>query len=54
MGDVLHYSTQRSNQWWNSNDEVYRIALNNNTSFTICSGCRQPDWHSSAKGIRHG
>ena len=34
VGDVLHYSTQRSNQWWNSNDEIYRIALNNNTSLT--------------------
>ncbi len=34
VGDVLHYSTQRSNQWWNSNDEVFRIALNNNTSLT--------------------
>ena len=41
VGDVLHYSTQRSNQWWNSNDEVYRIALNNNTSLsTLDAGSR--------------
>ena len=41
VGDVLHYSTQRSNQWWNSNDEIYRIALNNNTSLsTLDAGSR--------------
>ena len=41
IGDVLYYSTQRSNQWWNSNDEVYRIALNNNTSLSALDAGNQ-------------
>ena len=32
IGDVLHYSIQRSNSWWASNDDIYRIYLDNNTS----------------------
>ena len=31
IGDVLHYSIQRSNSWWASNDDIYRIYLDNNT-----------------------
>ena len=34
IGDVLHYSIQRSNSWWASNDDIYRIYLDNNTSAT--------------------
>ena len=34
IGDVLHYSLQRSNSWWNSNDDIIRIYLDNNTSLS--------------------
>ena len=33
IGDVLHYSLQRSNSWWASNDDIIRIYLDNNTDF---------------------
>ena len=39
MGDVLHYSLQRSNSWWASNDQIFRIHLNNNSSLsTLVAG----------------
>ena len=34
MSDVLHYSLQRSNSWWASNDDIIRINLDNNTSLS--------------------
>ena len=40
IGGVLHYSIQRSNSWWASNDEIYRIYLDNNTSATWPSMAR--------------
>ncbi len=32
IDDILHYSTQRSTAWWQSNDEIWRINLTSNTS----------------------
>ena len=34
IGNVLHYSLQRSNSWWATNEEIYRINLDNNTSLS--------------------
>jgi len=51
MGDVLHYSTQRSNQWWATNDEITRIALNNNTSLTNLEAGTQLGFDSVVYGI---
>ena len=51
LGDILYYSTQRSNQWWNSNDEVYRIALNNNTSLSALDAGNQIGSSSKVYGM---
>ena len=39
IGNVLHYSLQRSNSQWATNDEIFRIDLDNNSSLaTIDAG----------------
>ena len=32
IDDILHYSTQRSTAWWQSNDQIWRINLTSNSS----------------------
>jgi len=51
IGDILHYSLQRSNSWWSSNDDIYRIYLNNNTSATILAVDSQIGYSSVVMGI---
>ena len=41
IGEVLHYSLQRGSSGWASNDDIYRIYIDNNTSATtIDAGSR--------------
>ena len=48
--DVLHYSLQRSNSWWASNDDIIRIYLDNNTSLsTLDAGSK-----IGTDGVIHG
>ena len=50
IGDVLHYSLQRSNSWWASNDDIIRIYLDNNTSLsTLDAGSK-----IGTDGVIHG
>ncbi len=51
IGDVLHYSLQRSNSWWASNDDIYRIYLDNNTSATTLAVDGQIGFSSTVMGI---
>ncbi len=51
IGDILHYSLQRSNSWWSSNDDIYRIYLDNNTSATILAVDSQIGYSSVVMGI---
>ena len=51
IGDILHYSLQRSNSWWASNDDIYRIYLDNNTSATTLAVDSQIGHSSVVMGI---
>ena len=51
IGDVLHYSTQRSQGWWGSNDDIFRIYLDNNTSATTLAVDGQIGFSSVIMGI---
>jgi len=50
IDDVLHYSLQRSNSWWASNDQIFRIYLDNNTSLTTLDAGSK----IGADGVVHG
>ena len=51
MGDVLHYSLQRSNSWWASNDQIFRIHLNNNSSLSTLDAGDKLGMSSVVHGI---
>ena len=37
IDDILHYSTQRSTAWWQSNDQIWRINLTSNSCLLYTS-----------------
>ena len=51
IGDILHYSTQRSNNWFNSNDQIYRINLSSNSSESTIDAGQELGWDGKIHSI---
>ena len=49
--NVLHYSLQRSNSWWSSSAQIYRINLTTNSSMTTLDAGAQAGWSGVVHGI---
>ena len=50
-GDILHYSTQRSNSWFQSNDEIFRINLSSNSSESTIDAGQELGWNGKIHGM---
>ena len=44
VDDILHYSTQRSTAWWQSNDQIWRINLTSNSSESTIDVGQELGW----------
>ena len=51
IGDILHYSTQRSNSWFQSNDQIYRINLSSNSSESTIDAGQELGWNGKIHSI---
>ena len=51
IGDILHYSTQRSNSWFQSNDQIYRINLSSNSSESTIDAGQELGWDGKIHSI---
>ncbi|MCH1523814.1 MAG: hypothetical protein L7S41_01530 [Candidatus Thalassarchaeaceae archaeon] len=51
IGDILHYSTQRSNSWFQSNDQIYRINLSSNSSESTIDAGQELGWSGKIHSI---
>jgi len=51
VDDILHYSTQRSNSWQQSNDQIFRINLSSNSSVTTIDVGQELGWDGKIHSI---
>ena len=51
VDDILHYSTQRSNSWQQSNDEIFRINLSSNSSESTIDVGQELGWDGKIHSI---
>ena len=51
VDDILHYSTQRSTAWWQSNDQIWRINLTSNSSESTIDVGQELGWNGKIHSI---
>ena len=51
IDEILHYSTQRSTAWWQSNDQIWRINLTSNSSESTIDVGQELGWSGKIHSI---